>query len=50
MTRSELQEIGKDIIKKQRELLSEHRDEWERGIYSTNKAWEDAVKEICLLR
>lgn len=50
MTRIELQDVGKDIIKKQRELLSEHRDEWEMGRYSINTAWEEAVKEICLLR
>lgn len=50
MTRTELQEIGNDIIKKQKKLLSEHREEWELGRYSINKAWEDAVKEICLLR
>ena len=50
MTRTELQEIGNDIIKKQKELLSEKREEWKLGRYSINKAWEDAVKEICLLR
>ena len=50
MTRTELQETGKDIIKKQIELLSEHREDWELGRYSTNQAWEDAVKEICLLK
>lgn len=50
MTRSELQEIGKDIIKKQEELLSQHEDEWQQGRYSKDKAWEDAVKEICLLQ
>ena len=50
MTRSELQEIGNDIIKKQNELLSEHWDEWQQGRYTKEKAWEDAVKEICLLR
>lgn len=50
MTRKEIQEIGNDIIKKQMELLDEHRDEWEMGRYSISQAWEDAVKEICLLR
>lgn len=50
MTRTELQEIGNAIIKKQKELLYEHREEWELGRYNTNKAWEEAVKEICLLR
>ena len=50
MTRTELQEIGNTIIKKQKELLYEHREEWELGRYTTNKAWEEAVKEICLLR
>lgn len=50
MTRTELQEIGKDIIKKQIELLSEHREEWECGRYTKSKSWEDSVKEICLLK
>lgn len=50
MTKSELQEIGNDIIKKQKELLSEHQDEWQQGHYTKEKAWEDAVKEVCLLR
>lgn len=50
MTRTELQEIGKDIIKKQTDLLSEHRTEWELGRYSRDQAWEEAVKEICLIR
>lgn len=50
MTRTELQEIGKDIIKRQTDLLSEHRTEWDLGRYSINQAWEEAVKEICLLR
>ena len=50
MTRTELQEIGKDIIEKQRELLNQHYEEWQMGRYSANDAWEDAVKEICLLR
>lgn len=45
-----LQGIGKDIIKKQTDLLSEHRTEWELGEYSIAQAWEEAVKEICLLR
>ena len=50
MSRSELQEIGNDIIKKQNELLSKHWDEWQQGRYTKEKAWEDAVKEICLLK
>ena len=50
MTRIELQEIGNAIIRKHKDLLSEHREEWEMGRYSINKAWEDAIKEICLLR
>lgn len=50
MTRTELQEIGNEIIKKQKELLYEHRDEYEMGRYNFNKAWEEAVKEICLLK
>lgn len=49
MTRTELQDIGKDIIKKQNELLCEHRKEWELGRYSISDAWEEAVKEICLI-
>lgn len=50
MTRTDLQEIGKEIIKKQKDLLYEHDDERQLGRYSIDKAWEDAVKEICLLR
>ena len=50
MTRTELQEIGNDIIKKQKELLYEHREEFELGRYDFDKAWKEAVKEICLLR
>ena len=50
MTRTELQDIGKDIIEKQRELLEKHRDEWEMNRYTHGDAWEEAVKEICLLR
>ena len=50
MTRTELQEIGNEIIKKQKELLNRHREEWNMGRYSINNAWEDAVKEICLLK
>lgn len=50
MTRTDLQKIGKEIIKKQKDLLYEHDDEWQMGRYSIGKAWEDAVKEICLLR
>lgn len=50
MLRTELQEIGNDIMKKKRELLSQHREEGVLGKYSIAKAWEDAVKEICLLR
>lgn len=50
MTRTELQEIGNDIMKRHTELLSEHREAWEDGAYSISQAWEDAVKEICLLR
>lgn len=49
MTRTELQEIGNDIIKRQAELLEKHREEWELGRYTSSKAWKDAVKEICLL-
>ena len=50
MTRTELQEIGKDIIKKQSELLDKHREDWEIGRYSISEAWEEAIKEICLLK
>lgn len=50
MTRTELQEIGNDIIKKQKELLYEHREEFELGRYDIDKAWKEAVKEICLLK
>ena len=49
MTRTELQNIGNDIVKKQRELIEQNREGWESGKYSSSKAWEDAVKEICLL-
>lgn len=50
MTRTELQNIGNDIVKKQRELIEQNRENWESGKYSSSKAWEDAVKEICLLK
>ena len=50
ITKVELQEIGKEIIKRQRELLEKNQDKWERGQYTKAKAWEDAIKEICLLR
>ena len=49
MKKSELQEIGKEILKKKSELLDKNRFEWESGKYTSNKAWEDAVKEVCLL-
>ena len=47
---TELQEIGKAIIKRHTYLLEENREDWELGRYSINKAWEDAIKEICLLK
>ena len=47
---TELKEIGKAIIKRHTELLEENREDWELGRYSINKAWEDAIKEICLLK
>ena len=47
---TELNEIGKAIIKRHTELLEENREDWELGRYSTNQAWEDAIKEICLLK
>lgn len=50
MTRTELKEIGEAIIKRHTELLEENRKDWELGRYSINKAWEDAIKEICLLK
>ena len=50
ITKVELQEIGKEIINKQRELLKKNQDKWERGQYTKAEAWEDAIKEICLLR
>lgn len=50
MTRTELQEIGRDIIKTKNKLLDERREDWYSGRYSAIRAWEDAVKEICLLR
>lgn len=49
MTRTELQEIGWDIIKTKNKLLDERREDWYSGRYSAIRAWEDAVKEICLL-
>ena len=50
IAKSELQEIGKEIIKRQRELLEKNQDKWERGQYTKAEALEDAIKEICLLR
>ena len=50
ITKVELQEIGKEIINKQRELIEKNQDKWERGQYTKAEAWEDAIKEICLLR
>ena len=50
MTIEELQYVGNEIIKKQVELLKEKQQDWKLGRYSINKAWEDAVKEICQLK
>lgn len=43
------QEIGKAILRRHIELLKENREDWNCGKYSTNKALEDAIKEVCLL-
>lgn len=50
ITKGELQEIGKEIIHKQQELIEKNQDKWEQGQYTKAEAWEDAIKEICLLR
>lgn len=49
LTKGELQEIGKESINKQQELMEVNQDKWERGQYTKAEAWEDAIKEICLL-
>lgn len=49
MTRTELQNIGKAIIKKKNELFRKYREYWELGVLSISDAWEVAVKEICLI-
>lgn len=47
MNIEEIQNIGKAIIERSQELLSERRDDWELGRYSRYQALEDAVKQIC---
>ena len=48
--KNRLKELGEAIIKRHTYLLEENREDWELGRYSINKAWEDAIKEICLLK
>lgn len=50
MTKTELQDIGNEIIEKQKELLRQHEEEWELGRYSIRDSWEEAVKDVCLLK
>lgn len=50
MTRTELQEIGKAILDKKKELICEKREDWELCRYSISEAYEEAIKEICLLQ
>lgn len=50
MSRTELQEVGKEIIEKHNELMHEHFSEYQSNKYFDGDAWEEAVKEICLLR
>jgi len=49
MKKSELQEIGREILKTRNELLEKNRNKWELGRYSLAQAYEDAIKEVCLL-
>lgn len=46
---TDLQEIGKTILRRHVELLKENGEDWHCGRYSRNKALEDAIKEVCLL-
>ena len=46
---ADVRDIGKDIMLKHKELLHENKEAWEYGNYSISKAWEDAVKSVCLV-
>lgn len=50
MNRTELQNIEKDILEEQKRLLTDNREDWEMGKYSITQAYEEAIKEVCILK